>query len=67
MQDIRYNERGEIMRHFLFMDNETGEEFIVGADTLKEAKEIARDYFDAPRFSCELTDDEAEMSGLDEY
>lgn len=55
------------MRHFLFMDNETGESFIVGADTLKEAKEIARDYFDAPRFSCELTDDEAEMSGLDEY
>lgn len=55
------------MRHFLFVDWESGEEFIVGADTLNEAQGIAKDYFEAPRFRCELTDDEAEMSGLDEY
>ena len=55
------------MRHFLFVDWETGEEFIVGADTKNEAQGIARDYFEAPRFCGELTEEEAEMSGLDEY
>lgn len=55
------------MRHFLFYDYTTGEEFIVGADTFSEAEVIAGDCFDAPTYQYEMTEDEAEMSGLDEY
>ena len=55
------------MKHFLFVDEEIGEEFIVGADTLDEAKEFARLYFNEPRYLCRLSEMEAEASGLDEY
>lgn len=55
------------MRHFLFEDYATGEEFIVGADTLAQAKVEASIYFADPSYVCELSEDEAEMSGLDEY
>lgn len=58
------------MRHYLFEcvagDNE-GEEFIVGADSYTEAREIAQDIFKKVRFWHELSEEEAEMSGLDEY
>lgn len=65
------------MNHYYFIENNTGEEFIVGADTLKEAKimaediarEIAENYGETPdlTYEYEMTDEEAEMSGLDEY
>jgi len=68
------------MKHFLFLETHSGEEFIVGEDSLKEAKSIALDicreialnYCDNEHDFCcdycgELTDDQAEMSGLDEY
>ena len=65
------------MRHFYFIENSTGEEFIVGAKTLEEAKvyaadvadAIGRNYGEEPDLSYEyeMTDDEAEASGLDEY
>ena len=55
------------MKHYLFVDDESGEEFIVGADKLSEAKEIALAYFAEPRYQCRLTEMEAEASGLDEY
>ena len=65
------------MRHFYFIEDNTGEEFIVGANSLLEAKiiaegvadDIARNYGEAPDLSYEyeMTDDEAEASGLDEY
>ena len=55
------------MRYFLFYDYVTGEEFIVSAYTLSEAEVIAGDCFDAPAYQYEITEDEAEMSGLDEY
>lgn len=65
------------MRHYYFIESETGEEFIVGADTLEEAWMIAEDVKDqiaadyAVRvdleFLYEMTDEEAETSGLDEY
>lgn len=55
------------MRHFLFEDYDTGEEFIVGADTFEEALEDAKTYFADPSYICEYTEEEAEMSGLDEY
>lgn len=55
------------MRHFLFEDYDTGEEFIVGADNLGEAMEEAGIYFTRPAYICELSEFEAEASGLDEY
>ena len=55
------------MKHFLFEDYDTKEEFIVGADTLTEAIEEAKLYFADPIYICELSEFEAEASGLDEY
>ena len=69
------------MKHYLFeltYGEYEGEEFIVGAETWVEAKEIARDVaIDAGsvneaglaryRFWHEMTEEEAEASGLDEY
>lgn len=65
------------MKHFYFIENNTGEEFIVGADTLGGAMILAEDiaydiaeyYGKTPDLSYEyeMTDEEAEMSGLDEY
>ena len=55
------------MKHYLFEDLETGEEFIVGADTMDEAKDIAFDNFGATKYLCRLSEAEAEASGLDEY
>ena len=34
------------MKHYYFIESETGEEFIVGADTLEEAWMIAEDIGD---------------------
>ena len=56
-----------MIRHFLFKDYDTGEDFLVGAPTFKEAKQIARDIFADPSFVCEFSEFEAENSGLDEY
>ena len=58
---------GGIMRHFFFVDNSTGEEFIVGAATLDKAWQIAKEYFFEPEYLRECTEWEAEASGLDEY
>ena len=55
------------MRHFLFEDYDTGENFIVGAYDLEEAWNTARMFFADPSYICEYSDLEAEMSGLDEY
>jgi hypothetical protein len=55
------------MKHYLFEDLETGEEFIVGADSLDEAKEIAKEYFERPKYCYRMSEFEAEASGLDEY
>lgn len=65
------------MKHFYFVENESGEEFIVGANNLQEAKIIAEgvahdievEYginYDLS-FEYEMTDEEAENSGLGEY
>ena len=65
------------MKHYLFCEENTGEEFLVGANDVKTAKimakEIARDIAanydeDADlNYYGEITDEEAEASGLDEY
>lgn len=55
-------------RHFLFYDYQSGEEFIVGAGDLYFARMIAEEVFGYDiKYCYEMTDDEAEMSGLDEY
>ena len=61
------------MKHFYFIERNSGEEFIVGADTLEEAwliaKWVALDLDEDPDLDGgdEMTDEEAEMSGWDEY
>jgi hypothetical protein len=55
------------MRHWLFNDEETGEDFIVGADTVEEAMDIALEYFAEPVGYGEIDEITAEQSGLDEY
>ena len=55
------------MKHYLFEDCATGEEFIVGAWDLDEAKAIAKENFEDPKFCYRMSEFEAEASGLDEY
>ena len=67
------------MKHYLFVEEITGEEFIVSADNEDEAYsaafEIGVDLVDmwepgeVPELICygEISDEEAEASGLDEY
>lgn len=55
------------MKHYLFYDDESGEEFIVGADDLNQAYAIAKDYFESPIYQLVMSEFEAEASGLDEY
>lgn len=65
------------MKHFYFVESETGEEFLVGADSFPEAEMIAkRIAADIAHhygmrsdlvYEGEMTEDEAEASGLDEY
>ena len=55
------------MKHFLFTDQITGEDFLVGADSVFDAYELAHGIFGAPSFLGVVTEFEAEASGLDEY
>ena len=66
------------MKHYFFSELISGEQFLVGADNEEEATiiaegivdEIARQWNDGEwEFTCygEVTEEEAEDSGLDEY
>lgn len=56
------------MKHFLCFEEERGENFIVGANTDEQAIEIAKYYFDGTIVVYgEISEEEAENSGLDEY
>lgn len=66
------------MKHYLFKEKLSGEEFIIGAEYAGEAamvaegiaQDIGEEYNNGEwylRFLGELTDEEAEASGLDEY
>ena len=55
------------MRNFYFVDDETGEDFIVEAETLNKARYIATAYFAESQFLREISDEEAEMIGVDTY
>ena len=56
-------------RHFMFYDEaETGETFLVCEENLREAFKTASIYFnDEIIFEGEVSEFEAEASGLDEY
>jgi hypothetical protein len=55
------------MKNFYFVDIETGEDFIVEAETMAEARHTADELFDRARFIREISDYEAEMIGVDTY
>ena len=55
------------MKNYLFHDYETGEDFIIEADTKEQAYLGAYIYFKDPKFCREISYFEAEMSGLDTY
>lgn len=55
------------MFNFYFVDNETGEDFIVEANGYHKAVAVASEYFAEPCFVRTLTDYEAEMIGVDTY
>ena len=69
------------MYHYYFIEKNSGEEFIVGADSLEQAWKIAntvaamiRKHYDKGLgfitwmcYEHKMTDEEAEASGLDEY
>jgi hypothetical protein len=63
-------------RDFLFLDEETGEQFFVelkaenygaGVDLEDEAREIAAEYFEAPVLIDEVDPMTADMLGYDTY
>ena len=59
-----------MLKNFLFIDESTGENFICQADDLETAEEILElEGFDLITvfFQCQLSDYEAELSGLDVY
>lgn len=58
------------MKHFLFeclLKTNYGEQFLVGATSLTEATQIAKREFIKVKFITELSEWEAENSGLDEW
>ncbi len=56
------------MRNFLFYDNDSGEHFIVEAESLAEAKFTAKDWFgEAVGYIDEISDEEADMLGYDTF
>lgn len=55
------------MMNFYFIDNETGENFIVQATDYHTAVGVASEYFEEPCFVREMSDYEAEMVGVDVY
>lgn len=60
------------MKHYLFIENNSGEMFIVGAENYDVAWNIAESVWENEpesdlEYCYEMSDFEAEASGLDEY
>lgn len=55
------------MKHYLCEDLQNGEYFLVGAANKDEAFDIACSYFEECKLYHEVSEYEAENSGLDEY
>ena len=63
-----HQEKGfEIIKNYLFYDEETGEYFFVQDESLWKANETAHKYFKRPFSIDEMDDAEAEMYGYDTY
>ena len=58
---------GTKMKHYLFYDDEIEENFLVGGTDEDDAYDTACWYFGAPELIREVSEAEAESSGLDEY
>jgi hypothetical protein len=56
---------------FLFVDDVTGEDFLVEVhdtpDAQSEAEAIAEENFKEPKLICQMSEEEGEMLGLDTY
>lgn len=52
---------------FYFYDRATCEEFFVESDTMENAMAEAKKYFESPRLCDVVTEEWAEMMGLDTY
>lgn len=57
----------EKMENYKFVDDETGEEFLVQEKTFEAAMIIAKANFENPLYQGAFTDQEAEWMGLDTY
>lgn len=55
------------MTTYYFEDLETGEEFFVESESLRDARETAYKYFTEPNYLGEVTEQFAEMAGFDTY
>ena len=55
------------MKHYLFEDLQNGEYFLAGGADKDEAFAIACSYFEECQLLREVSEFEAENSGLDEY
>ena len=55
------------MRTYEFFDAATGETFFVEAETVDEAKVVAKTYFERPHFWGEVSEFYAESMGYDTY
>lgn len=53
--------------YYLFVDNESSENFFVEAESKDEAREIANDYFDRPRLVDVMTAEQSEWYPYDVY
>ena len=53
--------------YYLFVDNDSGENFFVEADSKKEAREIALENFDAPVLIDVMTAEQSEWYPYDVY
>lgn len=55
-------------KNYLFIDEDSGEYFFVNTTLVEAAIEIAKDWFDHPKYLHEICDDnEAEILGYDTY
>ena len=52
---------------YLFIDDESGEEFFVEAESQDEATETAFEYFEEPRLVDVMTEEESEWYPYDVY
>lgn len=55
------------MTTYHFYDRETSEEFFVEEETLELAKQVAREYFENPKYLGKVDEYTANMLGYDTY